>query len=106
MESVDSFGSEDGLGLEECLFCSHISTTLEENLQHMSVKHGFFVPDTEFVSDLEGLITYLGKSCNPFPHILLCPSFVTINILEIKGLVAIERELLFQGDLKHRFDCN
>jgi pre-60S factor REI1 len=61
VESVDSFGDEDGLGIEECLFCSHISSSLEENMKHMTVKHSFFLPDAEYISDLEALITYLGK---------------------------------------------
>ncbi|XP_060581493.1 cytoplasmic 60S subunit biogenesis factor ZNF622-like isoform X2 [Ruditapes philippinarum] len=61
VESVDSFGDEDGLGIEECLFCSHISSSLEENMKHMTVKHSFFLPDAEYISDLEGLITYLGQ---------------------------------------------
>lgn len=61
MESVESFGDEDGLGIEECMFCSSISQSLEENLKHMTEKHGFFLPDAEYISDLEGLITYLGQ---------------------------------------------
>ncbi|XP_053374510.1 cytoplasmic 60S subunit biogenesis factor ZNF622-like isoform X2 [Mercenaria mercenaria] len=61
VESVDSFGDEDGLGIEECLFCSHISPSLEENMKHMTVKHSFFLPDADYISDLEGLVTYLGQ---------------------------------------------
>lgn len=29
------------------------------NLHHMTHSHGFFVPDLEYLSDLEGLISYL-----------------------------------------------
>lgn len=61
VESVESFGDEDGLGMEECLFCSLVGQSLEENLNHMTVKHGFFLPDAEYLTDLEGLITYLGQ---------------------------------------------
>ena len=59
-ESVESWSGE-ALGLEECLFCSHISKTLEKNVSHMTVAHSFFIPDVEFLVDLEGLITYLGE---------------------------------------------
>lgn len=59
-ESCDSW-DENAIGIEECLFCSHISSSLEENTKHMTVKHGFFIPDLEYLIDLEGLITYLGE---------------------------------------------
>lgn len=58
---MDSFGDEEGLGLEECLFCSNISGSMEDNIKHMTLKHTFFLPDAEYISDLEGLITYLGR---------------------------------------------
>ena len=49
------------LSLEECLFCSLKSSNLEENLSHMAHTHSFFLPDFEFVSNLRGLIEYLGQ---------------------------------------------
>ena len=64
-ESVESW-DENSLGIEECLFCSFISQSLEDNVGHMTSKHSFFLPDAEYLSDLEGLITYLGKN-------FLCP---------------------------------
>ena len=54
----------DALGLEECLFCPHISTTLNKKVKHMSTSHSFFIPDMEYLTDLEGLITYLGSFSN------------------------------------------
>ncbi|KAH9489174.1 hypothetical protein Btru_057761 [Bulinus truncatus] len=53
--------SDDAFGLEQCLFCSLISPSLEENVKHMTSSHGFFIPDANFISDLEGLISYLGE---------------------------------------------
>lgn len=52
--------SGDALGLEECLFCSFLSQSLEQNIEHMRRAHSFFIPDIEFLTDLEGLISYLG----------------------------------------------
>jgi len=49
------------IGIAKCLFCSSSSTTLEDNLTHMSQSHGFFIPDAEYLVDLPGLITYLGE---------------------------------------------
>lgn len=49
------------LGLEECLFCSFLSSDLEANLKHMTETHSFFIPDVEYLTDLEGLIGYLDE---------------------------------------------
>jgi len=45
---------------EECLFCSLKSSNFEENLSHMAYAHSFFLPDFEYITDLPGLIEYLG----------------------------------------------
>ena len=58
-ESVESWDGE-ALGVEECLFCPMVSDSLEDNVQHMSAAHSFFIPDMEYLSDLEGLVQYLG----------------------------------------------
>ncbi|KAK1224227.1 pre-60S factor rei1 [Marasmius sp. AFHP31] len=49
------------LSKANCLFCPSESSTLEENLSHMSSAHSFFIPDTDYLTDLPGLITYLGE---------------------------------------------
>ena len=60
-ESAESWDGE-ALGEEECLFCSHISNSLEENVHHMTTSHSFFIPDIEYLVDLPGLFMYLGKA--------------------------------------------
>ena len=42
-----------------CIFDAHVSETVEENLKHMHRKYGFFVPDMEYVCDIEGLIKFV-----------------------------------------------
>ena len=44
-----------------CLFCAHVSSSLEDNLTHMSSKHSFFIPDAEYLVDPSGLVAYLGE---------------------------------------------
>lgn len=70
-ESCESWEG-DALGLEECLFCSHTSASMEKNVTHMTVKHSFFIPDVEFLTDLEGLLTYLGE--NTYMYLLISQS--------------------------------
>lgn len=45
----------------DCIFCGEHSEDLVENVKHMSTVHTFFIPDTEFITDLEGLLLYLGE---------------------------------------------
>ncbi|KAL0580344.1 hypothetical protein V5O48_001681 [Marasmius crinis-equi] len=49
------------LSTTHCLFCPSKSPTIEENLSHMSSAHSFFIPDSDYLTDLPGLITYLGE---------------------------------------------
>ena len=57
MEEVDSDEWEDDpIPANECLFCNHHSNNLDKNLNHMTVQHSFFLPDPEFLTNLEGLI--------------------------------------------------
>jgi len=53
--------SDGALGLEQCLFCQHVSDNLEKNVQHMTMEHSFFIPDIEYLVDLEGFISQLGE---------------------------------------------
>ncbi|TEA32690.1 hypothetical protein DBR06_SOUSAS12310020 [Sousa chinensis] len=45
----------------DCLFCPHHSSSLTKNVAHMTKVHSFFIPDVEYLSDLKGLIKYLGE---------------------------------------------
>lgn len=64
MEEVDSDEWEDDevpIPVTSCLFCNQQSETLEANLAHMSSGHSFFIPDLEYVTDIEALLGYLGE---------------------------------------------
>ncbi|KAH8705069.1 putative C2H2 finger domain protein [Talaromyces proteolyticus] len=45
--------------ITRCLFCSETATDLKSNVDHMSKVHGMFVPEKDYLVDLEGLIRYL-----------------------------------------------
>lgn len=73
IEEVDSdeWGEEEDyenpISNNNCLFCDHHSKNVVNNVKHMSLEHSFFIPDAEFVIDLEGLLSYLGeKICRDF----------------------------------------
>lgn len=56
----DSDDESAALLVTACLFCSHQSASLEENVAHMTDTHSFFVPYVEYLQDLSGFIQYLG----------------------------------------------
>jgi pre-60S factor REI1 len=66
-EEMDEVSSEEWEDEEEpipstsCFFCKHHSESIEDNCKHMSEGHSFFIPDLEYVSDLEGLLAYIGE---------------------------------------------
>ena len=49
------------LSTSDCLFCPTRSDSIASNLTHMSITHGFFIPDAEYLVDLSGLLAYLGE---------------------------------------------
>lgn len=48
------------LGSLECGFCGVTSATADDNASHMGTEHGFFIPELEYLVNLEGLLAYLG----------------------------------------------
>ena len=84
-DSWDSY-DESSIDVEECLFCGFVSSSLEDNVQHMSSHHGFFLPDAEFISNLDGLISYLG----------LYISFVIINFAIMYQINAEDGNISFK----------
>ncbi|ESP01894.1 hypothetical protein LOTGIDRAFT_238085 [Lottia gigantea] len=71
---VESWNSDDveSLPIEECLFCSVIGDSLEDNVKHMTEEHSFFIPDAEYLVNLEGLISYLGEKVGVANMCLWC----------------------------------
>ena len=58
--------------LSKCLFCNFKSTVLELNVDHMYKAHGMFIPDQDYLYDLEIFIEYLSKVVSEFCTCLYC----------------------------------
>jgi pre-60S factor REI1 len=58
----------------QCLFCNVESTSLDSNLTHMSHAHSFFIPDAEYLIDMESLLSYLFAIVAVFHECLFCGS--------------------------------
>ena len=55
-----------------CLFCNLDSASLDSNLMHMLHAHGFFIPDAEYLIDMESLLSYLFAVISIFHECLFC----------------------------------
>lgn len=59
----------------QCLFCTHINTHLEDNLDHMNKKHGFSIQDkTHLAVDLHTLVGYFHLVVFGYSECLYCGS--------------------------------
>ena len=77
IEEVDSdeWEDDDPVPVGDCLFCPHHSSSLDKSLTHMTVEHSFFLPDPEFLTNVEGLIEYLGAKVRKLGNVWIQTSF-------------------------------
>jgi pre-60S factor REI1 len=60
------------LSLQRCLFCNYESPTTPLNVVHMERIHGMFIPERQYLVDLDGLITSLHEKIYEFHECLYC----------------------------------
>jgi pre-60S factor REI1 len=58
--------------LRACLFCNHVAADAEQNVAHMSKTHGLFIPERQYLTNLDGLIVYLSKKVKDDYQCLYC----------------------------------
>ncbi|KAI0100230.1 C2H2 type zinc-finger-domain-containing protein [Nemania sp. FL0031] len=61
-----------GVTLKSCLFCNYDSPTVPLNVVHMERIHGMFIPERQYLVDLDGLITSLQQRIQEFHECLYC----------------------------------
>ncbi|KAF9529314.1 C2H2 type zinc-finger-domain-containing protein [Crepidotus variabilis] len=83
-----------------CLFCSNQSSSLEENLTHMSTAHSFFIPDAEYLIDIPGLITYLGEKIAVGNVCIFCNE----KGREFRTMDAVRKHMLDKSHCKIGYD--
>ncbi len=64
--------SHSDVPLSRCLFCNYDSPTWKLSASHMTKIHGLFVPEQDYVIDLEGLLRYLQAKIHHNHECLLC----------------------------------
>lgn len=65
---------------DTCLFCNKKSVDIKANIKHMDLIHGFFIPEEQYLIDLEGLVEYLGFKVGAGATCLWCnKQFTTLH---------------------------
>lgn len=59
-DEAGSSGFEGEWDPSDCLFCGSSLGDVESCIEHMHRVHGFFIPDSEYLKDPIGMLTYLG----------------------------------------------
>uniref|UniRef100_A0A915PC51 C2H2-type domain-containing protein n=1 Tax=Setaria digitata TaxID=48799 RepID=A0A915PC51_9BILA len=71
-DGSEDFDESKGIPITVCLFCNYSSNDVGTNLMHMTVFHGFFLPDAEFCTDVGGMLHYLGLKVGSGNMCLVC----------------------------------
>jgi pre-60S factor REI1 len=58
-QATDVTQTSTAMPLPRCLFCNYDSPTFKLSILHMSRYHALFIPEQEYLVDMEGLIRYL-----------------------------------------------
>lgn len=58
--------------LSRCLFCNYDSPSLKLSVQHMNKIHGLFIPEQNYLVDLDGLVGYLQAKIHENHECLRC----------------------------------
>ncbi|KAF2223793.1 C2H2 type zinc-finger-domain-containing protein [Elsinoe ampelina] len=66
--------------LNQCLFCNVPSDDVENNLIHMSKQHGMFIPERDYLVDLEGLLSHLHEIIFDLHECLYCRQIKTTAV--------------------------
>ena len=56
----------------QCLFCKMDSSTMDDNIDHMSKAHGMFIPNRDDLEDAEDFLAYLNGIISEFRECLYC----------------------------------
>lgn len=86
----------------DCLFCTTRLSTIETCLQHMSTSHSFFIPDREYLSDIAGLLAYLGEKVVVGNICLYCPG----GSREFGSVEAVRRHMIDKSHCKMAFETD
>ncbi|EDV29480.1 uncharacterized protein TRIADDRAFT_18203 [Trichoplax adhaerens] len=88
------------LTINDCLFCSHESVNLQSNLRHMMRSHSFFIPNIQYLTNIEGFMEYLCQKISIGCECLYCND----KGKAFQTLEAVKNHMLDKGHCKFSDD--
>ncbi|KAI1263157.1 C2H2 type zinc-finger-domain-containing protein [Xylariaceae sp. FL1019] len=61
--------------LKSCLFCNYDSPTVPLNVVHMERIHGMFIPEKQYLVDIDGLVSLLQQRIQEYHECLYCGKY-------------------------------
>ncbi|KAJ5595204.1 Cytoplasmic 60S subunit biogenesis factor REI1 [Penicillium hispanicum] len=71
-EDEEMPSEKDEYSSSRCLFCRADSADLGTNVEHMYKSHGMFIPERDYLVDLDGLVNYLYRKITQNHECLYC----------------------------------
>lgn len=62
----------DEVPITQCFYCGKNNTEVESNVRHMSHAHGLYIPERTYLTNLNGLLTFLGEVVSLDHDCLVC----------------------------------
>ncbi|KAK6203059.1 C2H2 type zinc-finger-domain-containing protein [Scheffersomyces amazonensis] len=81
--SSDSDDELEALPIDHCFFCGQNNGEIENNVKHMFNRHGLYIPERSFLTNIEGLLTYISEVITIDNECLVC-GFVGKNMESIR----------------------
>jgi pre-60S factor REI1 len=97
-EDEDMINESEGIDLNTCLFCDHKSESLIAKCEHMAKEHSFFIPDSDHVADLEGLMKFLGIKVGAYHVCTWCSTKM------YRDVGAVQKHMRDKGHQKMKFE--
>lgn len=98
-EEMDQDEEPPEIDPKQSLFDNHISSTVQENSTYMYNKYGFFIPDREYLIDLEGLIGYCQEKVKLGHTCLYCQK-------QFKTWSGLQKHMISTGHTKLRYEAD
>lgn len=87
------------------LFDNHMSASMEENLEYMWKTYGFYLPDSKYLKDPEGMLQYLGAKMQ-YGRLPLSESGLNPEAKRMASLHGVQRHMIDSGKCKLLYDGN
>ena len=101
-DDLDEIGDGQLPSLNQCLFCSHLSSSIEDNIKHMSEKHSFFIPDVKYLIDLNGLLKHLAEKIFIYHQCIWCNQ----KSKSFHSFQAVQNHIISKGHSKIQFESS